>query len=186
LNWYIGSVTNNGTIKVNRQPAANPLTFTNFAPAVLQIPFATLTGNATDPDADTLTVAGVNLTTTNGIALTTNATTIFYSNLASVADQFSYSISDGRGGSATSVVNIVNIGSNPAPQFVGLPSVNTGTVLLHMSGTPGVTYYLERSTNCPGWKTIWTNLAPANGLFDYTDDFHDLGAPPASALYRLR
>jgi autotransporter-associated beta strand protein len=186
LNWYTGLLTNNGTIKINRQPAAGPLTFTNVAPAVLQIPFATLTGNATDPDADPLTVAGVNLTTTNGIALTTNATSITYSNRASVTDQFSYTIGDGRGGSATGVVSIVNIGSSPAAQSAGLPSVSSNSVLLHFSATPGWTYYLERSTNLTGWTTIWTNIAPANGVFDYSDDFHDVSAPASPAFYRLR
>ncbi len=87
----------------------------------------------------------------------------------------------------TGVVNIVNLGSSsPTAQFVGWPSVNAGSVLLHFSTTPGWTYYLERSTNLTGWKTIWTNLAPTNGVFDYTDDFHDLSAPASSAFYRLR
>jgi autotransporter-associated beta strand protein len=186
LNWYTGLLANNGTIKVNRKPAASPPTFTNLAPAVLQISFATLTGNATDPDADPLTVAGVNLTTTNGIALTTNATSIFYANPANATDQFSYALSDGHGGSVTGVVNIVNIGSSPSAQFAGLPAMSGDSVVLHFSATPGWTYYLERSTNLLGWNTIWTNIAPANGEFDYTDDFHDLSAPASPAFYRLR
>ena len=186
LNWYTGLLANNGTIKVNRKPVAGPLTFTNVAPAVLQISFATLTGNATDADADTLTVAGVNLTTTNGIALTTNATSIFYANPANATDQFSYTLSDGHGGSVTGVVNIVNIGSSPSAQFAGLPTMSGDSVVLHFSATPGWTYYLERSTNLIGWNTIWTNIAPANGEFDYTDDFHDLSAPTSPAFYRLR
>jgi len=185
MNWYTGLLTSNGTIKVNRQPATSPLTFTNIAPAVLQIPFTTLTGNATDPDGDTLAVAGVNLTTTNGITLTTNATSIAYSNLARVTDQFSYTISDNHGGTVSGVVNIVNIGVPPAPQLVALPSVSSNSVFLQFSGEPGSTYYLDRSTNLINWKTIWTNLAPPSGLFDYTDDFHDLGTPPPSAHYRL-
>ena len=186
LNWYAGSLPANGTIKVNRKPVAGSLRFTNVAPAVLQIPIATLTGNATDPDADTLTVAGVNLTTTNGIVLTTNATSISYSNRASVTDQFSYTISDGHGGGTTGVVSIVNLGSNPAAHFVGLSSTNGNPILLHFSATPGWTYYLERSTNLIGWKTIWTNVAPVNGVFDYADDFQDLSDPASPAFYRLR
>lgn len=185
LNWYTGSLTNNGTIKVNRKPAAGPLAFTNVAPAVLQISFATLTGNATDPDTDMLTVADVNLITTNGIALATNATSVTYSNRASVTDQFSYTVSDGCGGSVTGVVNIVNIGLSPAAQFVGLPTVSGASVLIHCSATPGWPYYLERSTNLTDWKPLWTNIAPANGLFDYADDFADLGAPASAAYYRL-
>jgi autotransporter-associated beta strand protein len=186
FNWYTGGLTNNGTIKVNRKPAAGPLTLTNVVPALLQIPFSTLTANATDPDGDTITVAGVNLITTNGITLTTNATSITYSNRANVTDQLSYTLSDGRGGSATGQVTIVNIGSSPSGQFVGSPAVMGNSISLHFSGTPGWTYYLERSTNLIGWKAIWTNVAPTNGLFTYSDDFHDLSSPAAAAFYRLR
>jgi hypothetical protein len=45
---------------------------------------------------------------------------------------------------------------------------------------------VERSTNLPVWLTISTNVAPANGVFDYIDDFHDLDEPASSAFYRLR
>jgi len=71
-------------------------------------------------------------------------------------------------------------------QFVGLPSWNGTSVLLHFAATPGLTNYLERSTNLPPtWVTIWTNVAPPGGTFDYTDNFNDLPGPPASAFYRL-
>ncbi len=131
-------------------------------------------------------MAGVSPTTTNGIVLTTNATSISYSNRLSVTDQFSYQLSDGRGGTATGVVTIVNVGSNPAAEFVGLPAINAGSVVLHFSAVPGWTYHLERSTNLSTWTTILTTVAPPGGFFDYTDDFHDLSEPPPTALYRLR
>jgi len=186
LNWYLEGLVANGTIAVNRAPVASPLAFTNAAPAVLQIPFATLVANATDADGDSLVVAGISLTSTNGVALLTNATSVTYSNRASVTDQFSYVLSDGRGGSVTGVVNVVNIGSTPAAQFVGLPVVSGGVVQLHFTATPGWTYFLERATNLPpAWLTIATNVAPPAGTFDYTDGFLDLGGPPASAFYRL-
>ena len=186
LNWYTHGLTQGGTIKVNRKPVANdPLTFTNTAPAILEIPFATLAGNAVDPDDDPLTVAGINLTTTNGVTLTTNSTIVAYSYHQSVNDQFSYTISDGQGGSTTGLVNVVNIGSTPMAQFSSLPSMNGGSVFLQFEAIPGWTYYLERSTNLPVWTTISTNVCPPGGLFDHTDDFQDLGGPPASALYRL-
>jgi len=186
LNWYTDGLVVDGSVRVNRRPVANPLWFTNVAPAVLEIPIATLTGNATDPDANTLAVTGIDLTTTNGITLTTNAASITYSNLASVIDQFSYTINDGRGGSTAGLVNIVNVAASPSAEFVGVPNVNGGSVLLNFSAVPGWTYYLERSTNLLEWKTIWTNVAPASGVFDYTDNFGDLSEPPPSAFYQLR
>jgi hypothetical protein len=186
LNWNTGGLTMDGTIKVNRRPVTSPLTFTNVAPSVLQIPFATLTSAATDADGDTLTFAGVNLTTTNGIALTTNASSLAYSNIASVTDQINYTVTDGRGGSATGIVNVVNIGTTPSAQFTNFPSVNGTSVVLHFTGTPGWPYYLERSTNLVNWTTISTNVAPPSGVVDTTDDFHDLAAPASAAFYRLR
>jgi autotransporter-associated beta strand protein len=185
LNWHIGGLTANGSIRVNRQPVANsPLTFTNTAPSVLEISFATLAANAADPDGTPLTLVGINLTTTNGVTLTTNSTTVFYSNHQTVNDQFSYTITDGQGGTATGLVNIVNIGSAPLAQFSCAPSPNGTSVLLHFEATPGWTYYLERSTNLLDWKPIWTNVA-APSVFDYTDGFQDLNGPPTTAFYRL-
>jgi autotransporter-associated beta strand protein len=187
LNWYTGGLTVDGSIKVNRRPVASPIWFTNVAPAALQIPFAALEANASDPDSDLLDVIGVALTTTNGITLATNGTAIFYTNHASVIDQFAYTIGDGRGGTVTGVVNIVNIGSTPSAQFVGTPSSNGSSVTLYLSGVAGWPYYLDRTTNLPPvWLPIWTNVAPPGELFDYTDNFLDLPAPPPAAFYRLR
>lgn len=183
LNWYTGMLTANGTIKVNRSPVANPATFTNEAPLVLQIPIASLTANDTDADADPITLTGITLTTTNGITLLTNSTFIFYSNYVSVIDQFNYTISDGHGGSATGAVHIT---SSPTGRFTSSPSGSGNSVTLHFAGRPGWTYYVERSTNLPIWVTISTNVAPASGVFDYTDDFHDLNEPASTAFYRLR
>jgi autotransporter-associated beta strand protein len=182
LNWDLSSLTVNGSIKVNRGPVAGAASFTNHAPEVLQIPIATLINAASDADGDALTLAGVNLTTTNGVTLTTNGAFIVYSNYVSVADQLSYTLSDGHGGSVTGMVQIA---ASPTGRFAGAPSGTGGAMTLHFVGSPGWTYYLDRSTNLAIWATIWTNVAPANGLFDYTDDFHELGAPAAAAFYRL-
>ena len=182
LNWYTGMLMMDGTLKVNRAPLASPNLFTNDAPHVLQIPISDLTSNDTDPDGDPVVLTGVSLTTTNGITLLTNDSFIFYSNDVSVADQFNYRISDSHGGSATGVVNIA---SSPSARFARYPSVSSNSATLPLAGRPGWTYYLERSTNLRAWITISTNVAPANGLFDYTDDFGDLTQPPSAAFYRL-
>jgi hypothetical protein len=142
-----------------------------------------LTAKASDPDGDAITVTGIASTTTNGITLLTNDTYILYSNYVSVIDQFNYTIGDGHGGSATGSVQIV---SSPTGRFTGYAGWSGNTVALHFAGRPGWTYYLDRSTNLPVWVTVWTNGAPASGLFDYVDDFHDLDQPPSSAFYRLR
>jgi hypothetical protein len=159
------------------------LTFTNVAPTVLQIPIASLLSVATDADGDTVRLAGVNLTTTNGITLITNSSFILYSNFVNAADQFSYTLGDGRGGGATGAVQIVSV---PDARFTSLPSLDGSSAMFEIAGRPGWTYYLDRSTNMQSWVVILTNVAPASGVFYYTDDFHDLPGPPWWAFYRLR
>jgi len=185
LNWYLGDLNSFGRIKVNRSPVPGPtLTFTNTPGAQLQIPIASLTAGASDPDGDAVTLSGINLTTTNGVTLVTNDTTIFYSNNANPADLFNFTISDGHGGSATGTVVIA---ASTTGQFISPPTVSASLVTLHFAGGPGLTYFLERSINLPpDWLTISTNIVPVNGIIDYTDDFHDLSDPPASSFYRLR
>ncbi len=183
LNWYLGGLTVNGSIKVNRAPLAGAASFTNDAPNVLQIPIASLINMATDADGDVLTLAGINLTTTNGVTLTTNGGFILYSNYVSIADQISYTLSDGHGGSAAGTVQIM---ASPAGRFAGMPVSDGDSMAFQFVGSPGQVYFLERSTNLPVWVTIWTNMTPANGLFNYTDTFSDLVVPPPAAFYRLR
>lgn len=179
-NWYTEGLVANGSIAVNRRPMGEmTIAVTNYPPAVLEIPFAMLLGSVTDADGDALEVVSLDVMTTNGITLTTNGTHIFYANQIPVADQFSYTISDGRGGSFVGTINITN---NPAGQFASAPIRNGDGVALELVGRPGVTYYLDRSTNLLEWITISTNVAPPSGLFQYLD----ANPPEPTALYKLR
>lgn len=183
LNWYLGDLTVNGSLKVNRAPSAGAASFTNDAPNVLQIPVASLVAAATDADGDLLTLAGVQLTSTNGVSLATNAGFILYSNYVSAVDQINYTLSDGRGGSVTGTVQIK---PSLEGRFASLPQSVGNAMTFQFVGSPGWTYYLERSTNLPAWVTIWTNTAPVSGVFNFTDTFSDLATQPPAAFYRLR
>ena len=65
------------------------------------------------------------------------------------------------------------------------PGVGSATV--NFAGLPGYTYEVDRATNLA--PAIWVDLgnatAGSNGLFNYTDNFTDLGVTPTSAYYRL-
>jgi autotransporter-associated beta strand protein len=182
LNWYLGDLVVNGSLKVNRSPVSAPLMFTNSGAGILKIPITALLSNTSDPDADTLTLVSFDPATTNGVTLSTDNTYIYYSNNVTVADRFTLTVGDGHGGSSTAVVNIA---PSMNAQFVSHPNVNGNSVQVSFSGLAGATYYLERSTNLTVWQTISTNVMPSNGLLDFVDDFHDLNAPPSSAFYRL-
>ena len=186
LNWYLGRLSSNGSVRVNRQPLPGTPSFTNGLSRQIQISLASLIAAATDPDGDPVSLTGINLTTTNGVVLATNATFITYSNSANVADSFTFTIADGFGGVATGTAIIAPGPPTPPAQFNAAPSVNGSSITLHVSGGADSTYYLERSTSLPAWITIATNVMPGNGFFDYVDDFHDLPGPPSSAFYRVR
>jgi autotransporter-associated beta strand protein len=154
LNWHLGRLTTDGTIRVNRAPVANTDNVTNAPTYVLEIPIASLLTNDTDADTDTLSVSGITLTTTNGITLTTNATTIFYSNSVSVSDRFNYTISDASGGNATGAVQITSlpitnlppsISTQPQSQTVKLGSNVTFSVVATGTPTPGYQWQFNGS-----------------------------------------
>ncbi len=154
LNWHLGRLTTDGTIRVNRAPVANTDNATNAPTYVLEIPIASLLTNDTDADSDTLSVSGITLTTTNGITLTTNATTIFYSNSVSASDRFTYTLSDASGGSATGAVQITSlpitnvppsISTQPQSQTVKLGSNVTFTVVATGTPTPGYQWQFNGS-----------------------------------------
>jgi hypothetical protein len=118
------------------------------------------------------------------VTLTTNENFIFYSNTANVADRFTFTLSDGHGGTATGTAQII---PSSVGQFIGSPGVGATSFTLHLAGRPGSIYYVDRATNLPPiWLPISTNTAPANGLFDFIDSFPGFAEPPNSAFYRLR
>ncbi|HEX7858731.1 MAG TPA: GH25 family lysozyme [Verrucomicrobiae bacterium] len=179
LNWFTDTLLANGTIAVNRRPIANEITLTNFPPTTLEIPIATLLASATDSDGDPLHLASLALTTTQGITLTTSDTHLFYANNIPVPDQFTYTITDDRGGTTTNTVHITNDGR---ARFASAPILNNTGLTLNFVARPGSTNYLDRSTNLLDWITISTNIAPASGLFQYFDP----NPPLPAALYKLQ
>lgn len=177
LNWFTDTLQWDGTIIVNRAPSATPITLTNYPPAVLAIPWSTLLDTVFDDNSHR--IASINLVTTNGITLSTNETHIFYSNNLPVLDQFTYTITDDRGGTTTNIVHITNDG---LARFASAPIMNSSGLTLNFVGRPGSTNYLDRSTNLLDWITISTNIAPANGLFQYFDP----NPPLPAAFYKLQ
>ena len=169
---------------VDHSPVAQPMTVTRTAGLALKVALSGVATNWSDVDGDTVTWSGINLVTTNGVSLTINSTWIFYTNNANVADQISYVISDGQGGTAAGLINVV---MNP---FVtgqsAAVTVGGGAATINFAGIPGYSYGVSRSTNLTDWVTIVTTNAPASGVFNYLDNFGDLGSVPSAAYYRLQ
>lgn len=126
------------------------------------ISIGNLATNWTDVDGNPVSLAGINLVPTNGVTLipinlTTNldgsyviTDNVFlgYINTNNVNDQFSYVISDGQGGTATELINVV---MNPFVNGQNATVIVGGsTATVNFAGIPEFSYGVQRSTNLAG------------------------------------
>lgn len=176
-----GSVTSLVATLTYIQPVANTATYTRYAGYPLGISITNLLSNvvAANPSAVSLVSAGVS---TNGVMLGNSSGFLLYQNTNNVDDQFTYTVTDGYGGTNTGIVNIVlsnNSVFGPAGPVV---QVTNGITTLTYTGIPGYSYSVNRSTNLlGGWTTIWTTNMPADGVFQFTDP----NPPQPTAFYQL-
>lgn len=93
---------------------------------------------------------------------------------------------DGSGSVDSAIIGLTVTNSVAvAGKVTGLINPGGNPVTTSFSGTPGHTFYVQRSTNLLSWTTILTTNAPASGLFICSDGFSDLSGPPPYAFYRL-
>jgi hypothetical protein len=163
-----------------------------YRPAGLALPifWSSVATNWSDPEGVPVTLAGINLITTNGVTVQTNSTQILYpAGAPNVNDQISYTITAAPGATATGLINIIVnpfvCGQHPPSAVsVGNHAINT-----FFDGLPGLVYEVQRCTNLnagAGWVTIATNTVGSDGLINVTDQCLDLGGvPPPAAYYRL-
>ena len=196
---YLAATNLFNEVVTNHAPVAGLMTVTITAGMGGEIALTDLATNWTDVDGDTVELMGINLATTNGTSLfpidlmtnldgslvITNLSYLGYTNPSNVADQISYSIGDGFGGTNVGYINIVIQSSVTGTNSItGITGGNPNGLTAY--GVPGFSYVTERSTNLTDWVEISTNTAATNGVISVTDPFSDLGgnAPPA-AYYRL-
>ncbi|EID17756.1 hemagglutinin/hemolysin-like protein [Mycolicibacterium phlei RIVM601174] len=161
---------------VNDAPVAGTDTYTVNEDTVLTVPVGTgLLANDTDVDGGTLSAT---LTTepAHGTVTVNTDGSFTYTPVANYngTDSFTYTVSDGQGGTAVGTVNITVIAVNDAPVAVtDNYSVNEDTVLTVPAGTG----LLANDTDVDGGAlTVIANTNPAhgtltlnpNGTFTYT------------------
>jgi hypothetical protein len=118
---------------------------------------------------------------TNGITLVIVGGYVLYYNTNLVDDQFSYTVTDGFGGTNSATITLTAGSSNGLGGQVNSFTLTGGSASMSFAGIPGYLYNVQVSTNITDWNTIWTTNAPAGGVFDFTDS-----APPQpNAYYRL-
>ena len=131
---------------------------------VATIQTADLLANDTDVDGDVLTVTGVSATSANGAALTLNPDgTISYDPTGAadiqalgtgetLTDSFTYTISDGHGGSDSATVSLTVLGVNDAPVAVDdadLP-IFSGPHSDTLTGASGIAALMSNATGYIG------------------------------------
>ena len=90
------------------------------------------------------------------------------------SDSYTYTISDGNGGTAIGTVNVtVTANSGLSPNVVGGPTFDsgTGTFSVTFAGVPGDEYTVEYAVGsaAPPWTKLENVTAGSNGLFTVTD-----------------
>jgi autotransporter-associated beta strand protein len=178
---YSGSTNTLNQIVTNHPPVANNASYTrNAAVNSFKILVSNLLTNATDSDGDTLALVSVSATTNNATIAVASGY-VMYNNTNAVADQFTYTVTDGNGGTNSATVNI---SIDNTPIFGQSQIVNTtgGTATLNFAGIPGYSYSVGRSADLSSWMVIWTTNAPVGGVFE----FIDTSAPSTNAFYRLQ
>jgi hypothetical protein len=162
-------------------PVANVDTYYRCPGASLKINKADLLAN---DQGNGLTFAGLTLTTTNGVTVMTNATTIFYSNANNVNDRLTYNIRDNQATAASAYVLIQMVAgtsTNKVSLQVNVPGPHTNTLTL--AGIPDYQYVVQFATNLPAnpWFNLSTNTAGSNGLWTVLD----LTATNVTRYYRV-
>lgn len=175
------------SVPSNASPVALGGNFFQLTGQPLAINLADLMWNDYDPDNDPVSFVSVSATSSNGLALATNATQILVP-ANTLADGFHYTISDGRGGTATGGATI-GIITNAAGRALALDLVSVpGQATVNFTGVPWYAYECQRATNVnfTGTLQVWPVQAGPDGALSVGDDFNDLGTRPPEAYYRLR
>jgi fibronectin-binding autotransporter adhesin len=125
-----------------------------------------------DADGDTLTITSV-VGATNGV-VTTDGTNVTYTATNGTADSFTYTVSDGNGGSASQTVQVViddSSGAQTGYNYLSIQSVG-GNVVLSYAGIPDYNYALDETHNLTSpvtWTPVVTNTAASNGRLTFTN-----------------
>lgn len=160
----------------NVAPVGGTYFFTATAGTPLVLSVSTLEQLSFDANHDSLTFTAVGATSQSGsgtsVALTGGGTTITYSPGTYVgADQFTFTISDGNGGTATSTAKVtVGLGQVTSMfNYISTPVNNA--VSLRGHGIPQHTYDVQRSSSSTfaDYTVLGQATAVANGIILYTD-----------------
>jgi fibronectin-binding autotransporter adhesin len=188
---YLPGTTTLTQVVTNHPPVLPPLDVTRTAGLSLKVFWSQLTNQWSDGDGDMVTLSTFNTNSTGGVTVQTNGLIILYpASAPNVADQLTYTATDGQGAIVSGVINIsVNSSVTGTSSIASTNYFGSSSNVITAYGIPGYTYILERATNMApaAWVDIYTNQAATNGVINGVDTFWDLGgSQPQSAFYQLK
>jgi hypothetical protein len=178
---YAGSLNFAGTTNslapnqvIDTPPVAGNDTIERYPTQGVKVRLSTLLANDSDADSDTLTPS-VSSTSANGGTVTVSGGWVFYTPAAGFTstDSFTYTVTDGRGGSAIGTVTIAIKVDDEAGQNLTATDLGNGSFLIRGSGIPGRSYRLQYSDSLtpPNWQDLagGSVTADSTGVFEFTD-----------------
>ena len=159
---------------INTPPVAGSDTISRYATQGVKVRLSTLLAQASDADNDTLGIS-VSETSANSGTITTSGDWVFYTPASGFtsADSFTYTITDGHGGSATGTVAVSILADDAVGQNLVITHQSGNTYLIEGSGIPGRTYRMQFTDSLS--PTAWTDFssgsvtADSTGAFQFTD-----------------
>ena len=175
LNWYVGNLTVDGTILVNRAPTAAGNS-SDCAPGLsVGIQITGPGGLASDADSNPLTTTistSPTLGTASVVTIGGEAYIYYQNNGTAGADAIGYTVNDDRGGTGTGTIAImVAAPGGPSQNSLALEMIGSD-VRLKFLGIPGYDYALEWThdlTPTINWSPLATNPASGTGLVQFTN-----------------
>jgi subtilisin-like proprotein convertase family protein len=159
---------------INTPPVAANDTLLRYTTEGVKIRVADLLTNASDADSDTLAIS-ISSTSANGGTLTTNSGWVFYTPATGYTntDSFTYTVTDGYGGSATGTVTVGIITDNAPGQNLTITCLGGNSYLINGSGIPDRTYRMQYTDSLTpaNWQDLSGGSVTADptGAFQYTD-----------------
>ncbi len=159
---------------VNDNPTAVTDTIVRYPSQPVRVKVSVLLSNDTDVENDTLSLTAVSTALPAGATVTQDGTWVYYSPPvgSTSAGSFTYTISDGHGGTANGLVNVNIIVDNATAQNITkIETLGDGSKRLTFGGIPGRTYRVQSTDNITPatWVDRATVVADAQGKFQFTD-----------------
>ncbi len=158
---------------INTPPVAGNATVYRNPVLSVKVLLSTLLTNANDADGDTLNLT-VGSTSASNATITVSGGWVFYTPPAGFtnADSFTYTVTDGYGGSATGTVTVaIQVDLNQSQNIVAIQNLGNSTSQVWFAGIPTRAYSIQSTTNlvAPAWLWLGAGTADTVGRFQFID-----------------